>query len=426
MDKLIRKISASFRTSISKKLYNYLKTNFNMKENTKQKDSSSQFEEPVKGFRDFTGKEADKFVFIREVSRQTFEKYNFQEIQSPIIEYEKFVKGPESDQADETISDIFKLKDKGKRNLALRYEFTFQLKRLSKNRKLPFKRFQIGPVFRDEPVQGNRLRQFTQCDIDTVGSNIQDQAEILAAIKEILDSLKINLIFYVNNRELLNQILTEEKIREKKQVIREIDKLDKLSEKEVKENLKKYNAEKILKILKKPEEYFKRYPAYSEIESLKKYCKNYGIKINFQPSLARGLSYYTGNVFEIKSDIKETICGGGTYLADKTPSTGISFSIERLMAVTNIEINIEKILIVSLNQDKKAIDLSKILRKQGKNVSVFYGKPSKALAYANSYNFKKVIFVGKKEVEKKKFKLKNLKTGKEINLTIEKGKRIKI
>ncbi len=381
--------------------------------------------QPVKGFKDYIEREADKFAFIREVAKQTFEKYNFQEVQTPIIEYEDFVR-KNSDENDEAISDIFKLKDKGKRNLALRYEFTFQLKRIAENQKLPFKRFQIGPVFRDEPIQGNRLRQFTQCDIDTIGATVQDQAEILSAIKDILDALKIKSVFYINNRELLNQVLEESQIKNKEAVIREIDKLDKLSEKEVKENLKKYKAENILNILKNSEEFFEKYPAYQEIKQLKDYCKNYGIEVNFQPSLARGLSYYTGNVFEIKSDIKETICGGGTYIISKTPAAGISFSIERLMAVTNIKINIEKILLVSLNQDKKAIELSKRLRKQGKNVSIFYGKPSKALAYANSYSFKKVIFVGEKEVQKKKFKLKNLSTGKEITLTIDKGKKIKI
>ena len=83
------------------------------------------------------------------------------------------------------------------------------------------------------------------------------------------------------------------------------------------------------------------------------------------------------------------------------PATGISFSIERMMAVTKMQIEIEKYLIVSLGEDKKAIDLAKKLRIQGKNVSVFYGKPSKALEYANSYKIKKVIFVGEKEVKEK-------------------------
>ncbi|NCN87089.1 histidine--tRNA ligase [archaeon] len=381
--------------------------------------------ETVKGFKDKTGKEAEKAAFIREIAKQTFERYNFQEIETPIIEYEEFVKSG-GDENDEAISEIFKLKDKGERNLALRYEFTFQLKRIAENQKLPFKRFQIGAVFRDEPVKGNRLRQFTQCDIDVVGAKIKDQAELLSAVNDILNALKINSTIYVNNRKLLNEILDEAKIKNKIEAIRELDKLDKLPEKEVKENLKKIGAEKMLEIVKQPETNFKKYSGYAEIEELKEYAKYYGVEIVFQPTLARGLSYYTGNVFEIKSDIKETICGGGTYLINENEASGISFSIERLMAVSNIIIDIEKILIVSLNEDKKAIEISKQLRKQGKNASVFFGKPSKALEYANTYGIKKVIFVGKKEVEEKKFKIKNMLTGKEITITVQKNKKIKL
>lgn len=372
----------------------------------------------VKGFNDKLGKEAEKALLIREIAKQIFEKYNYHYAETPIVEYEEFVKS-EADEGDDAISEVFRLQDRGKRNLALRYEFTFQLKRIAKNQKLPFKRFQIGECFRDEPVKGNRVREFTQCDIDVVGAKVKDQAEILAAVRDILNALKIKSIIYVNNRKLLNEILEEQGIKNKTEVIREIDKLDKLSEKEVKENLKKYGAENLLAVFKKPENYFKKYSSYSEIEDLKKYCNYYGFEIQFLPTLARGLSYYTGNVFEIKSDIKETICGGGTYMVENNVASGISFSIERLMAVSNILIDIERILVVSLDQDKKAIDISKKLRKQGKNVSVFFGKPSKALEYANSYGIKKVLFVGKKEVDQKKFKIKNMKTGREVLVTIE-------
>ena len=125
--------------------------------------------ETVKGFQDFSGKEAEKRTEIKKILVETFESFGFAPAETPIIEYEEFVKGNNSQ--DEAVSDIFKLKDKGKRNLALRYEFTFQLKRLMQNKKLPYKRYQIGPVFRDEPISANRFRQFTQADIDIVGSS---------------------------------------------------------------------------------------------------------------------------------------------------------------------------------------------------------------------------------------------------------------
>ncbi len=376
--------------------------------------------ETVKGFKDKIGKDAEKAALIREIARQTFEKYNFQEAETPIIEYEEFVKGDNSN--DEAVSDIFKLKDKGQRNLALRYEFTFQLKRIAKNQKLPFKRFQIGPVFRDEPISGNRVRQFTQCDVDTIGATIKDQAEILATTKEILDALKIPSTIYINNISLLNEILEEQKIpkNKKQEVIKEIDKLDKLPIAQVKQNLRELNADKIINIFAKPLDYFKKYKSYSDIQELTNYCKYYGFEVKFLPSLARGLSYYTGNVFEVKSNIKESLFGGGTYMIENNIATGISFSIERLMAVTNILINLDRILVVSLNQDKKAIELAKKLRTQNKNVSVFFGKPNKAMEYANSYGIKKIIFVGEKETQQKKFMIKDLKTGKQKILTITK------
>lgn len=375
----------------------------------------------VKGFRDYIGETALKRSFIRDLIRKTFMKYSFDEVETPIIEYEEFVKG--DNQNDEAISDIFKLKDKGKRKLALRYEFTFQLKRISKNMKLPYKRFQIGPVFRDEPVSENRLRQFTQCDIDVVGSNVKNEAEILFITKEILNALKIKSVIYVNNRNLLNEILSDLGIKRKEEVLREIDKLDKLPESEVRESLKKLNAEKFLDLIQKKESFFEKFQGYSEINELKKYCEYYGITIVFSPFLTRGLSYYKGNVFEIKSEIKETICGGGTYEIGTNQATGISLGIERLCIVSKIKVEKNKILVISLKQDKEAIKIARDLRSQGANATVFYGKPSKALEYANCYGCNQVIFVGADEIKKKKVKIKDMKTGKETYAILEQKKK---
>src|SRR3990167_8488230 len=152
--------------------------------------------EPVKGFRDFAGKEAKKLSEIQKILVTIFERYGFEPSETPIIEYEEFVKG--DNKEDEAVSDIFKLKDKGERELALRYEFTFQLKRIANNKKLPYKRYQLGEVFRDEPVSSNRFRQFTQCDVDTIGSTIKDEAEVLALSSELLTKLGIKPIILIN------------------------------------------------------------------------------------------------------------------------------------------------------------------------------------------------------------------------------------
>jgi histidyl-tRNA synthetase len=369
----------------------------------------------VKGFKDYTEEEAMKKAEIKKLLVGTFENYGFEPAETPIVEYEEFVKG--ENEKDEAVSDIFKLRDKGNRALALRYEFTFQLKRLANNKKLPYRRYQIGEVFRDEPVSSNRFRQFTQCDVDVVGSTIKDEAEILAMTKEVLTNLGVEPIILINNRRLLNEILESEKIKEKdrEKVLVEIDKFGKISEEEIKKNLKKYKAENVLKALKKGESYFKKFPAYKEILELIAYCLYYRVKVSFSPTVIRGLSYYNGNVFEVKAKgIRETILGGGSYKINGIQSTGISFGLERLSTLSKLKKTEKRILVLSINEDKKAIELAQKLRKSGKNVIILFGNPSKALNYANSKGINEVIFVGKEEVKKKKYKIKNMITGKEI------------
>tara|TARA_Y100000310_G_C20630420_1_gene788341 strand:+ start:197 stop:1345 length:1149 start_codon:yes stop_codon:yes gene_type:complete len=379
--------------------------------------------EKVKGFNDFTDEEAEKRAEIKKIISEAFEKYGFGPVETPMVEYEDFVKGNSSQEEDEAISDIFKLKDKGKRNLALRYEFTFQLKRIAKNKKIPYKRYQIGEVFRNEPVQSNRLRQFTQCDVDTIGSTIKDEAEILALSNEILRNLGINPVILINNRKLLDDVLKYLKIKKNKEkIMKEIDKLDKQGAQKTQNNLYKLGAGELLKSMSKGEKYFKKFDSYKEIVELMKYCKIYGVKVLFSPTIVRGLSYYNGSVFEIKSkDAKDTIVGGGSYKVEGVQSTGISFGLERISSLAKLSNFVdmkEKYLIVSLNKEKESIKLAQKLRNKGETVSLFYGKPSKALEYANSYGIRNVVFVGEKEIKKKKFKVKDMKTGKESLLKI--------
>lgn len=369
----------------------------------------------VKGFKDFTGEEAKKREKIKEILVRIFKLYGFEPAETPLIEYEEFVKG--NNTGDEAVSDIFKLKDKGGRNLALRYELTFQLKRLAQNKKLPYKRYQIGEVFRDEPTSANRFRQFTQCDIDIVGSDVKSEAEILAIASRIFKELEIKAIIYFNNRKLLNEILEKEGIKEKESVIKEIDKLDKLPERQVIENLKKYKAEKILKIFKENEKFFEKYNSFKEIKQLKEACKPYNIDLTFQPSLSRGLSYYNGTIFEIKAkEMKETISAGGSYLINNIQSTGISFGLDRIAVLAKVELEKKEILVLSIGQDEKAIKLAEKLRNYGLTCKIMYGKPSKALEYANVQEINYVIFIGKEETKKNKLKLRDMKTGKEILL----------
>ena len=162
----------------------------------------------VKGFNEFVGADAAKRATIRRIIENEFELYGFEPAESPIIDAEDFVVGDNAN--DEAVRDVFKLQDRGKRELALRFEFTFQLKRLAKNQKLPFKRFQIGQVFRDEPIRKGRAREFTQCDADVVGSSMKDEVECLKIAKNVFEELEMPVKIYVNNRKLINEILVSE------------------------------------------------------------------------------------------------------------------------------------------------------------------------------------------------------------------------
>ncbi len=376
----------------------------------------------IKGFSDFSGAEALKRERIRSIIRRQFELYGFEVAETPIIESLDFVRGENKD--DDAVRDVFKLTDRGKRNLALRYEFTFQLKRLAKLQKLPFKRYQIGYNFRDEPIRRGRTRQFTQCDADVIGSSLSDEVELLAIAKRVFSELGMPVTLYVNNRKLINEILVAENIPEqnREQVIRELDKLDKLSKKQVADNLRKYNAEKILKIFTGSESSFEKYSFYSEIKKLREMARLYGVKVEFRPYLARGFSYYNGMVFEAWSkDLGVSLAGGGSYLINEVQSSGISFGLEPLSLLSSIEGEGIEVMIICLGEEKTAVSLAEKLRSEGILVQLLLDKGvGKALEYANAKKISQVIFVGEEEVKKKKFKIKDMKSGNEKNVSAEK------
>jgi histidyl-tRNA synthetase len=378
--------------------------------------------EPVKGFQDFVGEDALKRKKILEIIENEYRIYGFEPAETPLIEFADFVKG--ENQNDEAVRDVFKLKDRGERELALRYEFTFQLKRIANKQKLPYKRYQIGYVFRDEPIKKGRSRQFIQCDADIIGSTVKDEAELLKMATNVFEKLKMPVTIYVNNRKLMNEILVEAKVEEKirEEVIREVDKLDKLPASEVAANLAKIGAERVLDIFMQKESYFEKYNFYKEVKTLKEYCRAYGVNVEFRPFLARGFSYYKGTVFEIWSkELGVALVGGGSYLIDQIQATGISLGLEPIFLLAKVEAEGPALLIVSLDQDKKVIEMAEILRKKNIRVQTLMDKGiGKAMEYANAKGIKKVLVVGKEEAKPKAvLKIKNMKTGKTISVTIK-------
>src|SRR3972149_1357722 len=185
----------------------------------------------VKGFQDYLPPESLKRDAVRKVVEKQFKLHGFVPIETPVVEFDELMKPDTPNEEDEAISDRFRLTDRAGRNLGLRYEFTFQLARIFKqnpNIKMPFRRYQIGEVFRDEPIGAGRFRQFTQCDADIIGdASIDADAECLALISDILKELKIESEIQVNNRKLLNAILESVQITDRTKVMRELDKMEK-------------------------------------------------------------------------------------------------------------------------------------------------------------------------------------------------------
>lgn len=395
--------------------------------------------ETVKGFRDYLAPESLIRDKLKKIAEKNFKLYGFQPIETPLVEFDELMRSDSINGEDEAIADRFRLKDKGGRNLGLRYEFTFQLARIFKlnpNLKLPFRRYQIGENFRDEPIRLGRFRQFTQCDIDIVGDpTVNADAECIAVASDILNELKVKEFeIRVNNRKLMDEIVNSVKIKETKQVMKELDKLDKIGEDDVKANLRKYaDSTQILtlfKLMEKDIEFFTKnmFEGATELADLISACEEYGIKVKFSPSLVRGLSYYTGNIFEFVVN-KTSVFGGGRYddlvgkyLGRQIPAVGISFSLESMMALFEEEISklkldsIPEVIIASINKDKDARKLAKKLRKASISCMIMQGA-GKSLEYANSQSTPFVLFIGNEEVQSKKYKLKEMKSGKEQELT---------
>jgi histidyl-tRNA synthetase len=397
----------------------------------------------VKGFQDYLPPKSIRRAQIKKIVEKVYRLYGFQPIETPLVEYDELMR-PDTlpgEQEDEAISDRFRLKDRAGRNLGLRYEFTFQLARILKlnpTLKLPFKRYQIGEQFRDEPIRVGRTRQFTQCDIDIIGDkSIQAEAECIAVVMQILSELNIEATVCINNRRLIEAIVESCELTGKKQVFREIDKLEKIGEDLVKMNLKKYGDTNqvvtLFKLLQKESTFFEKnkFEGATEVKALMQATKEYGIECVFKPSLMRGLSYYTGNIFEITlKDGKTALSGGGRYdqtvgkyLNREIPAVGLSFSLEALMGLCEEQLASlplpppALVQLISIQQDKAIFKLAKKLRAAAIPTNLLADKPGKCLEYANASGIPYAVFIGEDELKKKKCKLRDLKTGIEEELT---------
>ena len=409
----------------------------------------------VKGTYDYLPNEQRIRNFINETLKEIFEKYGYQPLETPIICYYDLLAG-KYDESNDLLNEIYKLTDQGKRKLGLRYDLTVPFAKcitITKDLRLPFKRYEIGKVFRDGPVKTGRDREFIQCDVDVVG--IQGQmieAELISLFIEGYNKLGIDVIVKYNSRNLMSGLIIEQGISSDlvSNVITIIDKLDKIKEEEL---LKEFNnlninnekANNLLNIFKLDlnqlnekyqnpnNELIKK--GLSELNELESYIKEYKDNIKFVATLARGQEYYTGNVFEVYSKNNELSCslgGGGRYdnmitdfIGDgnKYPAVGISFGLSTIYEILKNKEQFKNrslidIYIIPMNTKKESLVLANKLRNLGYKVDIEMNdkKLKKSFEYANKENIPYVIVLGEEEINNKYFYIKNMSTGQQTKI----------
>ena len=307
-----------------------------------------------KGFRDIAPELAKKRREVVNKIADVLEKYDFVPLETPTIEFAETLLGKYGEEE----KLIYQFTDRGGRELALRYDLTVPLARYIANNigildKGPFSRYQVGQVFRGEKPQKGRYREFTQFDFDTVGSDSPDEdAKVTVAALKACDSVGLkDSVMLVNDRGVFKNLTNEGIVNDNElpQVLRSLDKLEKIGKDGFLRELEKNNIPKNkgnailnnMPVLKKALDDSK------SISSILKLAKEENIdtkRIVLSPQLARGLDYYTSTIFELRPNDKPgelSIGGGGRYdkligmFAGKPiPAVGFSFGIDRILAIT--------------------------------------------------------------------------------------------
>ena len=412
------------------------------------------------GFMELLPEEQILFDQIKTTIEKTYQKFGFLPLDTPIIELSEVLLAK---AGGETEKQIYRF-EKGDTDLSLRFDLTVPLaKFVAKNYgnlSFPFRRYQIGKVYRGEKAQKGRFREFYQCDIDVIGDgelSIINDAEMPSVIYNVFKELGFDdFTIKINNRKLLNGLFQSINQKENSvEILRIIDKIEKIGKEKVIQELKELNVEETaiekiigfieisgnteqkiekLKNLGIENETFKE--GLDELTQIVKYIGIFGVpEKNFEVDLtiARGLDYYTGTVYEtFLNKYRElgSICSGGRYenLAEyytdkKLPGVGISIGLTRLFYKLNelrlIEAkqkSISKVLVIPMIDDLEVpIKVATSLREKGINTEIFLNdKKLKAkMKYADKLKIPYVIVIGEDEVKSGEFKIRNMETGEE-------------
>jgi histidyl-tRNA synthetase len=438
-----------------------------------------------KGTRDFTPQEMANRNYIFNTIKDVFRLYGFQQIETPAMENLSTLMGKYGEEGDKLLFKILNSGDYmnglgdvellGRNSLkltnkisekGLRYDLTVPFARFVVQHQneisFPFKRYQIQPVWRADRPQKGRYREFYQCDVDVVGSNsLVNELELIQIVDEIYRRLKINVVVKINNRKILSgiaEIIGEaEKITD---ITVAIDKLDKIGLEKVNEEiaskgiskaaidklqpilqLSGTNTEKLNQLKTVLADSETGLNGVTELETIFELCETMKVqtKLELDLTLARGLNYYTGAIFEVKAlDVEMgSITGGGRYDnltgvfgMEGVSGVGISFGADRIYDVLNQldlypETSVEqtKILFVSFGEKELLYSLPwvKRLREAGVNAEIYPepAKMKKQMSYADNKKIPFVAIVGETEMNEDKVMLKNMKTGEQALVLLD-------
>ena len=409
------------------------------------------------GFMELLPNEQILFEQMKQTIEKTYQRFGFLPLDTPILELSEVLLAK---AGGETEKQIYRF-TKGDTDISMRFDLTVPLaKYVAKNYgnlSFPFRRYQIGKVYRGEKTQKGRFREFYQCDIDIIGDGelgIVNDAEIPSVIYNLISDLGFNdFTICINNRKVLNGLFREVNQEQNAvDIMRTIDKLAKIGkEKVIKEigvddqaieriltfiEIDGTTDEKISKLenLGILNEMFTQ--GLEELKQVVKYIRIFGVPdthFKIDLTIARGLDYYTGTVYEtFLNDYKElgSVCSGGRYenLAEyytdkKLPGVGISIGLTRLFyklnelqLIKSDKYSMSDILIIPMTEDMtKSIELASDLRKEGINTEVYLNdKKLKAkFKYADKLKIPYVAVIGEDEISSNTVKVKNMETGEE-------------
>lgn len=409
----------------------------------------------VKGSYNYLPKEQKIRNYVNKILIDTFEKYGYKSIETPILSYYDIL-SDKYDENNDILKEIYRLSDQGNRNLGLRYDLTIPfctLIALNKNNIVfPFKRYEIAKVFRDGPIKKGRDRELTQCDVDVVGIKGEFiEAELMTLYIEAFEKMNIDITIKYNNRKLMTGLILESGVNEElvPKVTTILDKKEKISIQELNKmfkeiglnndeinNINKYFNMNLNELKKINTNNSILRNGLVEIKSFNDYLLKLGIedKCEFSIGLARGQNYYTGTVFEVfdkSNTVTSSIGAGGRYDdiignfindGNDYPAVGISFGLSSIFEIlkerdmfNESEIDV---YIIPLNTEIESLKLANSLRNKGFKVDIEMNnrKLKKSMEYANKEGIPYVIVLGEDELKSGNIMVKDMISGKEISI----------